>query len=111
MSGVIQKETSVGAGLSNDNLLSGSAFEFLRAPAIVSMGITAAATGTFITVQAGPTIVLEESPPIVKTVMPVIPDDFALTAAAAPGDRLVIRVRNPTGGAVIHRAIVQITDA
>lgn len=110
MSGVIQKETSVAAGVANDNLLSGSAFEYLRAPAIVSFAVVAAATGCFITIQAGPTIVLEESPPTVKTAMPVIPDDFLYTAACAPGDRLVIRFRNPTGGAVIARAVVQITD-
>lgn len=110
MSGVIQKETSIAAGAVNDNLLSGSAFEYLRAPAIVSFACVAAATGTFITIQAGPTIVLEESPPTVKTTMPVIPDDFLYTAACAPGDRLVVRARNPTGGAVIHRAVVQITD-
>lgn len=110
MSGVIQKETSVAAGAVNDNLLSGSAFEYLRAPAIVSFAVVAAATGGFITIQAGPTIVLEESPPTVKTAMPTVPDDFLYQAACAPGDRLVVRARNPTGGAVIFRAVVQITD-
>lgn len=110
MSGVIQKETSVGVGAVVDNLLSGSAFEYLRSPAIVSFACVAAATGTFITIQAGPTIVLEESPPTVKTSMPTVPDDFLYQAACAPGDRLVIRVRNPTAGAVVVRAVVQITD-
>lgn len=110
MSGVIQKETSIAAGASNDNLLSGSAFEYLRAPAIVSFACVASATGGFITIQAGPTIVLEESPPTVKTAMPTVPDDFLYQAAGAPGDRLVIRARNPTGGAVIFRAVVQVTD-
>ncbi len=110
MSGVIQKEVSIGAGLVNDNLFSGSAFEYARAPGVVSIGVCAAATGTFVTIQAGPTIILEESPPIVKTTMPVVPDDFLYTAAIAPGDRLVLRARNPTGGAVIHRAVAQITD-
>lgn len=110
MSGVIQKEVSVGAGLSNDNVFSGSAFEYMRGPSIVSIACLAAATGTFITIQLGPTILLEESPPGVNTVMPKIPDDFLYTGAAAPGDRLVLRVRNPTGGAVIHRAVAQITD-
>lgn len=110
MSGVIQKETSVGAGASNDNLFSGSAFEYARAPGVVSIGVTASATGGFITIQAGPTIILEESPPVVKTTMPVVPDDFLYTAAVAPGDRLVLRCRNPTGGAVVFRAVAQIQD-
>lgn len=110
MSGVIQKETSVAAGAVADNLFSGSAFEYARAPGVVSIACVASATGGFITLQAGPTIILEESPPTVKTAMPVVPDDFLYTAALAPGDRLVLRARNPTGGAVVFRAVAQITD-
>jgi hypothetical protein len=110
MSGVIQKETSVAAGGSNDNFLSGSAFEYLRAPAVVSIGVLASLTGAFYTVQIGPSILLEESPPAVGTAMPKVPDDFTLTGAGAPGDRLVVRGRNPTGGAIIFRVIAQITD-
>jgi len=110
MSGVIQKETSVAAGAVNDNLLSGSAFEYLRAPAVISVACVASATGAFITIQIGPQILLEESPPTVKTSMPVVPDDFLYQAAGAPGDRLVIRFRNPTGGALTARAVVQVTD-
>ncbi len=107
---VIQKETSVAAGAVNDNLLSGSAFEYARAPSVVSIGCVASATGGFVTIQAGPTILLEESPPTVKASMPTVPDDFLYTAAVAPGDRLVIRFRNPTGGALTARTVVQITD-
>ena len=110
MSGVIQKETSVGIGAVVDNIFSGSAFEYMRAPAIVSIACVAAATGTFITIQLGPTILLEESPPTVKTSMPTVPDDFLYTGAAAPGDRLVLRARNPTAGAIVVRAVAQITD-
>jgi hypothetical protein len=110
MSGVIQKETIVLTATVVDNLLSGSAFEYLRAPAVVSFGCVASATGCFITIQAGPTIILEESPPSIKATMPTVPDDFLYQAAAAPGDRLVIRFRNPTGGSVTARAVVQITD-
>jgi predicted sugar kinase len=108
MSGVIQKETSVAAGAVNDNLLSGSAFEYVRQAGVVSIGVAAAATGGFITIQAGPTLILEESPPLVRTSFPIIPDDFYYQSAVVPGDRLVIRARNPTGGAVIFRAIVQV---
>lgn len=107
---VIQKETSVAAGGVNDNIFSGSAYEYLRGPSVISVGVLASATGTFVTMQVGPTVVLEESPPAVGTVMPKVPDDFTLTAAGAPGDRLVLRARNPTGGAVTIRAIAQITD-
>lgn len=105
----IQKEVSVGIGVTNPNLFTGSAFEYPERNAIVSLGITAAATGTFVTVQSGGEVILEESAPIVKTVMPTVPDDFVLNFAAVQGRRLIVAVRNPTAGAVIHRAIAQIT--
>lgn len=110
MPAVIQKETSVAAGAVNDNLVSGSAFEYARVPSIVSLGCVASATGAFLTVQAGPTIVLEESPAAIKTSMPIVPDDFLYTAAMAAGDRLVIRFRNPTAGAITARLVAQITE-
>jgi hypothetical protein len=107
---VIQKEVVIAAGASNDNIFAGSAFEFARTNQLVSLGVTASVTGAFITFQSGADIVLEESPPIVKTVMPVVPDDFLYTDVAAAGDRYVLRGRNPTGGAITVRAVLQIQD-
>lgn len=107
---VIQVETTIAAGAVNQNLLQGSAFEFLRRNALVSMGLTAAATGTFATIQSGADIVVEEFAPAVLTRFPVIPDEMYYSDVGAAGDRLVIRVRNPTGGGVVHRALVQITE-
>lgn len=109
MPGVIQKETIVLTATSNDNLLSGSAFEYLRAPTVVSIACVATPTGGFITIQIGAAILLEESPPTVKTTMPTVPDDFLYVGAGLPGDRLVIRARNPTGGSITFRAVVQLT--
>lgn len=106
----IVKETSVAAGGTNDNMFSGSAYEFANRRRVASIGMTAAATGSFATLQSGPDVVAEEFAPIVKTVMPVIPDDFFFNDVMDMGDRLVLRVRNPTGGAIIHRAVANLTD-
>ena len=106
---VIQREFSVGAGATVDNLISGSAFEFLRQPSLVSIGLTAAATGAFATIQSGSDIVAEEFTPAVATRFLIVPDEFYYSDYGAPGDRLVIRLRNPTGGAIIFRTIVQVT--
>lgn len=105
----IQKETSVAAGATNDNIFSGSAFEFMRGNGVIALACVASATGGFITIQAGPDVVLEESPPTVKTTMPTVPDDFLYQFAAAGGDRLLLRARNPTGGALVFRSVAQIT--
>lgn len=106
----IIKETSVGIGAVLDNLFSGSAYEFANRNRIASIGLSAAATGSFATLQSGPDIVAEEFPPIVKTVMPVVPDDFYFNLLMAIGDRLVCRIRNPTAGAIIHRGVANLTD-
>lgn len=106
---VIQRELSVAAGATVDNLIAGSAFEFLRSPSLVSIGLTTSATGAFATIQSGSDIVAEEFTPAVQTRFPIVPDEFYYSDYGAPGDRLVIRLRNPTGGAIVFRTIVQVT--
>lgn len=107
---VIQKEVSIAANSANENILSGSAFEFLRSNAVVSIGLTASATGLVANIQSGADIVLEESPLEINTGYPLIPDEMYYNDVGVAGDRLVIRVRNTTGGALTVRAIVQITN-
>jgi hypothetical protein len=101
----IQIETSVAATSANRNLFSGSAFEYSRGRNLLSLGVTAAATGTFITINSGADVVLEESPPYVSTLFPIVPDQMFYNDIMEPFDRLVVGVRNPTAAAVIHRAI------
>lgn len=105
---VIQREISLGAGAQNDNLVSGSAFEFARGAQVVSIGVSQSATGCFATIQSGGDIVVEEFAPAVLTRFPVIPDEMYYNDVMSLGDRLVIRVRNPTAGAITIRALVQI---
>jgi len=107
---VIMREVSVGIGVSDPNILAGSTFEFMRGNVYLSMGVTAAATGSFVTIFSGSDIVVEESAPPVLARYPVIPDEMFFNDVATLADRLVIAVRNPTGGAIIHRAVVQITN-
>lgn len=106
---VIQFETVVAAAGVNNNLVSGSAYEFARTRQLVSIGIVQSATGGFATIQAGADIVAEEFPPAIKTTYPIIPDEMYYTDVMEPGDRLVIRFRNPTAGALTVRGIVQIS--
>lgn len=106
----IQREVSVGIGAVNDNVFSGSVYEFANRNRVASIGITAAATGTFATLQSGADVVAEEFAPVVATRFPIIPDEFYYNDIQAIGDRLVLRVRNPTAGAVIHRALANLTD-
>lgn len=107
---VIMREVSVGAGVTDPNLLTGSTFEFMRGNVYISLGVTAAATGSFVQVLSGSDIIVENSPPPVLTRYPIIPDEMYFNDIATLADRLVISVQNPTGGAIIHRCIVQVTN-
>lgn len=106
---VIQKEISIAANSVVDNVIAGSSFEFLRGNAVVSIGMVGSATGLLGTIQSGSDIVLEEAPLAVKASMPIIPDDMYYNDVGVLGDRLVLRVRNETGGTLTLRAIVQVT--
>jgi hypothetical protein len=106
---MIPVETSVAAGASNPNLVTGSAFEFARARQIVSMGWGQAATGGFMVLQSGGDVIAEEFSVPILTRYPIVPDEMYFTDVMEVGDRLVARYRNPTGGAIIVRGMVQIS--
>ena len=104
---MIMIESSIAAGAVNNNLVSGSAYEFARSRQIVSLGVVQSATGMFCTIQSGADIVAEEFSLPILTTYPIIPDNMYFTDVMEQGDRLVIRVRNPTAGALTARAVVQ----
>lgn len=105
----MQVEVSVAAAGTNTNIFAGSAFEYSRGRQILSLGVTAAATGSFITIQSGADVILEESPPMVLTTMPIVPDHMYYNDVMEMFDRLRVQVRNPSGGAIVHRAIALLT--
>jgi len=104
----IQKETVVLTATVVDNLWSGSAYEYMRLAGVCSAAIVASATGAFATIQSGPDVILEESPPMILGTMPLIPDHFFYNWGAAAGDRLLARFRNPTGGSITARTVLNV---
>lgn len=109
---LIQGSTSVAASSVNDNLLSGSQFEFLPYDASLEFGINGDANGADmrIDVYSGQDVLMENSPANVQARLPVYPDDFTLTDVAAAGERLKIRARNTSAaGARTVNFAVRIT--
>jgi hypothetical protein len=105
---VLQREISVPANTTIENIFSGSAFEFARQNSVLQMALVGSATGLVGTVQVGARVVLEESPLAIKTTMPIIPDDFYYTEGVLQNERIIGRVRNTTAGALTVRAICQL---
>jgi hypothetical protein len=102
--GLIKNSVAIAAGATNPNILSGSAFEFIKEPSEVFVGLLASATGLLCGVSSGSDILLEDGSLIdvvrIANQGPEYPTDFILTDVAMPMDRLRIAVRNPTGGSI-----------
>jgi hypothetical protein len=105
----IQAEVTVGAGLTNQNLFNGSAFEYSRGRQLLSLGVTAAATGTFTTIQSGADIILEESATYIATQFPIVPDQMFYNDVMEMFDRLRVQVRNTAGAGIVARALALLT--
>lgn len=121
---MILNQVSVAAASVNNNIVAGSAFEFARVQSIYSAGILAGNVGSFITIQGGSDIIAEEFPCPTNAVAanspngvamtttnsyPVVPDEMYFTDVLNPGDRFIIRARNPTAGAIVFNFVVQIS--
>lgn len=103
---IIARTTAVLTTESNPNVLSGSAFEYPQSPSQVSLGINQSATGGFVTIYAGSRLIAEEFQPYIATTYPIIPDQMYVNFVVLPGERLVVAVRNPTGGTLTFRTMV-----
>lgn len=105
--------------ISPNNIWAGSAFEYLRGPSLVSIGLVtpAAAGGLLSAMYLGSALIAEEytvptdNRGAAAGAGPLGSDDFYLQAAGMAGDRLVNTLRNPTGGTLTYSAVAIITPA
>jgi hypothetical protein len=98
---LIQGQTSIPLSSVNDNVLTGSQFEFLPYNAFLEFGLNGDANGADLRVDvySGQDVLMENSPMNAKAAMPVYPDDFMLNDAAGGGQRVKVRVRNTSAAA------------
>jgi len=96
----IQRSDSIAANAVNDNLLNGNQFEFAPFSGALEIGLVASATGLEIDILVGAETVVTRMLPSTQSRFAIYPDDFTVRAGVLRGDRLVIRVRNTTGGAL-----------
>lgn len=96
----IQGSVSVAANAVNDNVLTGSQWEYLPYNARVDFGLVGSATGLLCDVFSGQDNIAEGYAPSIANRFPINPDDFTLSDVVAGGERLKVRARNTTGGAL-----------
>lgn len=105
--------------LSPNNIWAGSAFEYLRGPSFLSIGVmTAGTAGGLLAAQyVGSNLIAEEfdvpfrAPTVDGPNMPQMGQDMFIQAGGVGGDRLVTTLRNPTGGTVTYSALAIIQPA
>lgn len=89
--------------------LQGQQYEYLPFASALEFAIVAAAAGLQVTVYSGSDLLQQAGPATVKATPPLYPDDFLLTDAARPGERISIQIANPTGGVIAGEVVVKIT--
>lgn len=97
---VIQGSVSIAANSVNDNVLTGSQFEFLPYNSKVDFGLVGSGAGLLCDVYTGQDIIAESFAPPTQNRFPINPDDFTLSDVARGGERIKVRGRNTTGGAL-----------
>jgi hypothetical protein len=102
---------SVGANAVVANAISGKTHEFVTEPSVVSYYGSAAAVALFSTLIIGTEIVVEDQELNAANRMPTIPTDFVAQGGAFPGDRIVVKLRNSTAGAIVGFTLVQLDPA
>jgi len=100
---------SVAANASVANVLSGNQYEYLLRAAKVEFAITASAVGMNATVSTGQTVLQNDQEVSSQNRFGIYPDDFTLTDVVGPGERIVVGLRNTTGGAITAFVTVRVT--
>jgi len=93
---LIQGRTSVAAVSVVDNVIDGSQYEFIDAPAVVQFGLVGDtdATDLRVDVYSGPDVLAENLETSAANRIPIFPDDFTIEDIVGNSQRLKIRVRN-----------------
>lgn len=97
---LIQQQATIAASSVNDNVIAGSQFEFLPYDSALRFALNGSATGLVADVYSGQDVLAEQMGVNTLNRVPINPDDFLLTDVAAAGERIKIRVRNTTAGAL-----------
>ncbi len=99
---------SVAANATVANVFTGQLHEFLQGRAVINLYGTASAVGLNASLLIGDELFLDDQELNAQNRMPIIPDDFLVAAAGVRGDRVVLKLRNTTAGAITGFSRVEI---
>jgi len=97
---VMTDTQSIAANTTIANVIAGKTHEFVTEPSIVTLSATGSAVGLYATLIVGDEIVIEDQAIPLTNRFPVVPDDTLGQGGGLPSDRIVVKMRNSTGGAL-----------
>lgn len=97
---VMTDRQSVAANATVQNVVAGKLAEFLGDPSRVALYATGSAVGLNFSILIGGESVVDDQEVSAANRFPVIPDDFVAEGGGLAGDRIIVRVRNTTAGAI-----------
>lgn len=98
----------VAANTRSGNLLAGEQFEFVPAPAIVTISLSGSAAGLEADATIGGTSVLNAADFPATNRFPIRPDDTMTRIGALAGERIFLSANNTTAGALTANFLVDI---
>jgi hypothetical protein len=102
---------SIAANTTIGNVIAGKSKEFITEPSVVVLSATGSAAGLMGTLIIGEEVVMDDQDIGPGNRFPILPDDVLVSGGAFPGDRIVVRVRNRTAGALTSWVRVDIEPA
>jgi hypothetical protein len=76
---------------------------------VIRFGVNAAAVGLFTTIIVGNEVICEDQEVSAINRTPQDPEDYNYEASGMPGDRVIVKLRNSTGAAIIGFTAVKVT--
>ena len=99
--GVMTDVQSVAANATTGNIFAGNVFEFIQSPSIVRCYIIAAAVGMNVDILVGNESYASDQEISGANRFPIRNEDLLVELGALPGERIVVRLRNTTAGALV----------
>lgn len=96
----LQASVLVAANSSIENIITGSQFEYAPMNMQINVALVGSAAGLVCDVTTGSDVVAENFACSAFNRFPLIPDDFITQDVVRQGERIKVRVRNTTAGAL-----------
>jgi hypothetical protein len=97
---IMTDRQSVAANATVSNVLAGKLGEFVGMPGVISLYASASAVGLNVSLLVGGQSVVDDQEVNAQNRMPLVPDDFVAGSTGLQGDRVIVRLRNTTAGAI-----------